>query len=382
MSNAKDFKLTIKDFQIVKNAELTFPNGSISLIVGQSANGKSSILRAIKTLLLNPSGSQKFIRHGTDQTSVSMIYNDNVIEWKRNKTGASYIINGKPYSKLGTKNITSILDNSGFVIDYKNDVLSIEGAWQVLFPFDKSDAELFKLFENIFCVSDSGKIFQAFKSEEDRISKELQEYTNNFNKNKIKIEAIEDLQSKVDLNKLKKYKEKLIDYNDKRYSLNSDISLLKDINKYLDVVPHTCKIKHFFSDNLVGYEKLYKNIKFIEEVKNYPIVKKESLKSFNKDLIDEYLNLKEDIVSIKKIQNYPVVEEKIKKVFDNSLIIEYNSIKGSLETLNNIKKELKVLKEQRDNVEKEIEKTRIKLNLLPYKTCSECGGSGFVVNNI
>ena len=372
MTNSnKDLQLTIKDFQIIKDAELTFPKGSISLIVGQSANGKSSILRSIKTLLLNSSGSQKFIKHGTDSTSVSMVYNDNTIEWKRNKTGSKYIINGKEYSKLGTSNITKVLDNSGFVIDYKNDILNLEGAWQILFPFDKSDAELFKLFENIFCVSDSGKIFQSFKIEEDRIGKELQEYTNNLNKNKVKIEAIEDLQNKVDLNRLKSYKEKLISYNNKQAKLNIDIDLLKETSEYLTVVPSTCKIKHFTLDNLTEYEKLYRNIDTIEKVKMYPIVNKESLKSFSRDLINDYTTLKEDINSIIKVKNYPVVEEKSKKVFDNSLIIDYNNIKESLETLFSIRKELKMLKEKKDSMEEEIKEVEEKLS--HYNTCEYCG---------
>ena len=49
-----NFSLKIEDFQSIGNAELEFIPG-INLIVGQSNSGKTAVLRAIDSVLTNPS---------------------------------------------------------------------------------------------------------------------------------------------------------------------------------------------------------------------------------------------------------------------------------------------------------------------------------------
>ena len=402
-------KLKIKDFQIVKSAEFEFEKG-INLIVGPSGNGKTSSLRAIRTLLLNSSGSQKFIRHGVDSTSVNMEYNGNIVEWKRTKTGSKYNINGQEYSKLGTSNLSKVLENNGFVIDDKNDILNLEGAWQVLFPYDKSDAELFKLFENIFCVSDSGKIFQTFKAEEDRLSKELNEFKGILNKNKLKIQAIENLQDKVDIDRLKSFKVNLTSLNKEQHDLSVNIYTLKQIDKFISVIPKETKIvrydlnvlndyiqllknynniqlvikylkllrssdtkiKVFNLDNLMQYNRLNKDISVIEQVNRYPVVENTDIKRFSKDLVTEYSKLESDIEAVKTIESYDDIVKKSKiKTFDNALILEYNEIKSNLNIINALKDELKKLKQDKDDVDVQI--TELNNKLSEYGTCEFCG---------
>lgn len=410
-----ELNLKIENFQIIRKAELKFEKG-VNLIVGQSGNGKSSILRAIKTLLLNSSGSQKNIRHGADSTSVSMYYNGNDVEWKRTKTGSKYIINGQEYSKLGTSNLNKVLDNSGFVIDYKNDILNLEGAWQVLFPYDKSDAELFKLFENIFCVSDSGKIYQSFKVEEDRLNKELQEAQAILNKNKFKIDSINSLQEKVDLDKLKDYKARLLDFNNNYSNLNNSITIIDQVDKYLSVVKDDCKVITFNYTNLVNYqqvykgyneiktitsyvdvldnvnkhvkifnlenvnryEKLSKDILFIENINKYPKVKEGSAKTFNKDTVNKYEKLTKDIKLLEEVNKYPEVKEDSIKSFNKDLLDKYLSIKKDLDKIKEISRELRQIKENKEKIEKEIEDLNIILSNHSCKTCEVCNGVGVV----
>ena len=57
-----NLKVTIENFQSISKGELEFTQG-INIIVGQSNSGKSAILRAIKGSVLNPSGSQKYIKN-------------------------------------------------------------------------------------------------------------------------------------------------------------------------------------------------------------------------------------------------------------------------------------------------------------------------------
>ena len=51
-----EFEVSIKDFQIIQNANLTFQRG-LNCLIGQSNNGKSAILRAIKAAIYNYPGT-------------------------------------------------------------------------------------------------------------------------------------------------------------------------------------------------------------------------------------------------------------------------------------------------------------------------------------
>lgn len=408
MSN-NDLLVNIKNFQIIKNAELEFKEATISLLVGPSGNGKSSILRAIKTLLLNSSGSQKFIRHGSDSAEVSLKYKGNDIKWVRTKTASKYTVNGEPYSVLGSKNITDILPNNGFVIDDKNDVLSIEGAWQVLFPYDKTGSELFKLFENIFCVSDSGKIFQTFKSEEERVNKELQEQKNNLDRNKSKLQTIDALFDRVDIDKLRALKELLISLDNKYNKTYTDLNVLKSIHSYINVVREDLKINKFSNDLLLEYSDMYKNVSIIKDIilflklikgidtkqkifktdnissyesilcditkireaSLYPRPKGE-IKDFSKDNINDYASLKKNLEVLNSTIVYTdLIKNNKIKTFDNSSIIEYNKDKRNMDTLRVLSKELKELKSKKDSIEEELKVVNEELE--KFKVCPTCG---------
>ena len=49
-------KVSIKDFQIIKSASLDFQPG-LTLIIGESNNGKSAIFRAMKSCIYNEPGT-------------------------------------------------------------------------------------------------------------------------------------------------------------------------------------------------------------------------------------------------------------------------------------------------------------------------------------
>lgn len=103
-------KVNIKNYQAIKNANLEFLPG-ITVIVGSSNNGKSSIIRSIQGAINNQGGT-KFINYDADACEVSIEENDNSITWiKSKKQGKSaYIINGQEMSKIGQKQIEDVAD--------------------------------------------------------------------------------------------------------------------------------------------------------------------------------------------------------------------------------------------------------------------------------
>lgn len=68
-----NFKVSLKDFQIIKKANLEFIPG-LNVIIGPSNNGKSSILKAIKSCIYTIPGSTS-IRAGQNSYTVGLGYN-------------------------------------------------------------------------------------------------------------------------------------------------------------------------------------------------------------------------------------------------------------------------------------------------------------------
>ena len=73
-----ELKLSLENFQSISHGELVFHTGT-TVIIGQSNSGKSATFRALKACLLNPSGSQRFIKKGAKSSSVALEYNGNQI---------------------------------------------------------------------------------------------------------------------------------------------------------------------------------------------------------------------------------------------------------------------------------------------------------------
>ena len=147
-SSKNTFRVDVENVQTISKASLEFVQG-INIIVGQSNSGKSAILRAVKGSVLNPSGSQKYIKNKTKGFKVNIDYAGNNIEWSREKS-PKYIVNGEEYKKTGNSNLTDLVDNSGFVLDEDKNLMNIESELELPFPFDKSNSELFKLFEKTY----------------------------------------------------------------------------------------------------------------------------------------------------------------------------------------------------------------------------------------
>jgi len=175
--------LKIKNFQIIEDEELCLKPG-ITLLTGASGNGKSAVLRAFKHLLQNPTpppivledGSvckSGVIRVGSKEAKLELNYLSNNIKWVRSLKSSYYEINGEKYDKTGNTNVFKLLDNCGFILDNKNSLLNLEGHKDVLFPFGYTNAEFFKLLESVLPSTDTSKMLQIYKQDEDILATEL-----------------------------------------------------------------------------------------------------------------------------------------------------------------------------------------------------------------
>lgn len=164
MKNTMSFKVKIKDFQKIKGAELSFDPG-LTIIVGATNNGKTSVLRAIEAALFNKSVDSS-ISHGSDCAVVNVSYNNNSLVWERNKTKASktyYKLNDDVMVKVGRGQLDEIRD--AFNIKEINLLRTREklNFWkQMRFPFllDRTPAQL---FEFIVMSSEETNLAQVLK---------------------------------------------------------------------------------------------------------------------------------------------------------------------------------------------------------------------------
>ena len=258
------FELDLVNFQSIGKATLVFETG-INLIVGQSNSGKTAILRAIATLLSNPSKAKLYIKQGTNQAIVTATYDGNEMIWSRNqKGGAKYEINGEVYEKIGYNNMFDILKNNGFVLDDSGNIMNIEGEWNLPFPFDRNSAELFKLFENIFCVSNSAVILKSFKEDEARLVKNKSEAEDRKNRLQSKLKALSELEAEVNIPQ--------IEADIIRYEKDSRTYF--DMISDMDNIQKCSAIAHFNIDevkapteySITEYHNIYNDLRFLENV--------------------------------------------------------------------------------------------------------------------
>ena len=263
-----ELKLSLENFQSISKGELIFHTGT-TVIIGQSNSGKSATFRALKACLMNPAGSQRFIKKGTKSSSVSLEYNGNQIIWKRTPKESSYIINGEEYLKTGKSNAFKIIEDTGFAVDSNDTIMNIEEELQLPFPFGMSKADLFKLYEDVFCISDSAIILKSARASEDKVKADIVAYENELNKNQNKLKELLDFKSSVDIEELKSKRDKLSNKYSRILFLQEGLPIIKKA-----VLVQNFYIHEFsFKDKYEAY-KDKKNLKIeIIRLKKLKIIK-------------------------------------------------------------------------------------------------------------
>lgn len=163
-------KLKLKNFQSISDAEIDFQPG-VAVIQGESNQGKTAILRAIKAIINNPQKTKHYIKRHQKSAQVTLENNGNTLTWERTKSSTNYIYKGEVFQKASNRCADDFCD-LGFVKTSKGDLLNLTDEWNLLFPFGYSDTELFKLFEDLFSITDSAKVLEGMKGDETSCNKD------------------------------------------------------------------------------------------------------------------------------------------------------------------------------------------------------------------
>ena len=329
-------KLGLSNFQSISDGELEFETG-LNFIIGQSNSGKSATFRALKACLSNPSGSQRFIKKGHSCAEVSLEYNGNVIIWKRTKSESSYEINGEKYVKTGKSDAFKILDNVGFARDFNDNIMNIEEELQLPFPYGISKFDLFKLFENVFCVSDSAIILKSAKEQENQVKEEIVLLESDLSKTQKKIEELEKFKSEIDFDKLNAFKDLLVSKKSRIEFLNDGIDIIQKAVKVSSVpIP---KVKKFH-DLSIGYSELKKVKDDVEVIKKLHklLGNLKEIKSPQKIDIRDYRELSTLLNNLNKVKELDSIKLPAPFITRENLIFKRNELLGLEKTVKKLKK--------------------------------------------
>lgn len=368
-------KVNLENFQSISKADLEFVQG-INIIVGQSNSGKSAILRAIKGAVLNPNGSQRYIKNGEKQFKVNVEYEGNDISWTRegNKS-PKYIINGEEYLKVGSSNLQDVCPKSGFVLDERGNLMNIESELELPFPFDKSNSELFKLFEkNIFCVSDSSSVTKFIKADEEEANRLKDNSTYELDRIKQKLEAINELEQKIDLNKLINGRNTLSNLMNKSNEIKLDIQNLSGIIEAGKVLKKAVPTIEVNTNLQHDYYKLQEDVCKLNEIKGVGAVLKatptaSTPKVFN---ISEYSELKNSIIQLNKAEETISILRPLESPTTRVLDEEYTSLRNDINSLQKLREQALVIQKNITDNKELI--TQLEADKARFKVCPLCGG--------
>jgi len=369
-----NLKVDLENFQSISNASLEFIQG-INIIVGQSNSGKSAILRAIKGAIMNPSGSQKYIKNGTKGFKVGLEYEGNKVEWSRNSKSPTYTVNGEEYQKVGGSSLVDILDKSGFVLYENKELMNIESELELPFPFDKSNAELFKLFEkNIFCVSDSTAITKLIKADEDEVVKNREQANYELDRYKNKLQAVMDLEEEIDIDKLTNGRNLIAKLFKDKDNLSLDINSLNDIIVLGRMLAKAVQTVEVNLGTLHDYTDLVADLKKLNEIRGVGNVLKAQPTASTPMVfdVDRYLELGEAVSQVEHALQVELILSPLEAPTTKVIGEEYTSLRNDLNTLSrlceqaqNLQKDLSDIKDEISNLGEQKKK---------FKVCPLCGG--------
>ena len=137
-------KVTIKDFQIVKSASLEFIPG-LTVINGESNNGKSALFRAVKSCIYNEPGTTN-VRMGCKNYIVGIEHNNHKVIMQKGENSL-YLIDGKQYNKIGKTQLPEVARILGITALNINDTTEKINFWDQMekpFLLDRNAYDLFR----------------------------------------------------------------------------------------------------------------------------------------------------------------------------------------------------------------------------------------------
>ncbi|WP_312668382.1 AAA family ATPase [Tissierella praeacuta] len=374
-------KVILKNFQSHKNSVIEF-DSQLNVIVGPSDSGKTAILRGIRWALYNEPSGDYFIREGTSECSVTLVFNDGTkIKRYRSKSKNIYFLydaddNETKFEGFGTLVPQEIIDRIGIKKILLDSQLSnsinlsdqLEGAFLLSERASTRASSIGRLVGvNIIddalreTLRDSRNLSNSKKNTEDSVihlEKELLEYSY-IDEVKNKIDQIEKIKNEIQekdrtINKYKDLLHKLLSIIHEKRKLSVYIGKLEkatSVDSILGSISSNINMLNYIKKQNIIINELYlykeKNTSIINSLKYINIAENNILKMISSySLKSKLINYKFKLDSMHyEINNFKNISIKLKKIhiLQDNINIIHNKI-YELSKLNIIKEKYLFLK--------------------------------------
>ncbi|WP_353095244.1 AAA family ATPase [Tissierella praeacuta] len=344
-------KVILENFQSHKDSVIEFDD-QLNVIVGPSDSGKTAILRGIRWALYNEPSGDYFIREGSSECSVTVIFNDGTkVKRYRSKSKNTYFLYDSDDNEIKFE---------GFGTSVPQEIIDKIGIKKILLDSDLSNSiNLSDQLEGAFLLSEKGSTratsigrLVGVNIIDDALRETLKDNRNLTNNKKITEENISQLEKE-----LLEY-----DYLDELNNRINQVEKIKDeiqqkeeiIYKYKDLLQRHLTIlqekKHlnFYIDKL-------KDITLIDYILSNissAISKLNYLKRQN-DLINKlYLYKEENIKIINSLKDLNTAENNISKMISSySLRVKLMKYKSKLEIIQHEISEFNIISNKLTNLD-------------------------------
>ena len=301
-----------KNFEIIDDLELELKDG-ITVIVGASNNGKSSIIRLLRAILYNLNGDAS-IQQGQDAYTLGIIDNGSKVIVKRDMTASNktvYSVNGTILKKVGRNIVPEVEDALNIkVVDINKKKVELNFITQMAFPFliGETGSFIYDFLSSSSNQTDFSELLKLMKTDQKEISdnkKNLEGQTDvlkdMFQTSKDTYEKLQDVNTVTDMifdfdTKIQ-YLQKL---EDTIKSLEYADANIFNLNNRMDLLLSKIKVLSDLDNIIKGYNDNIEMFHFCDYIKS--IEDKILSQSITLRMLDD-LNNELDLTSLTELQD-------------------------------------------------------------------------------
>lgn len=217
-------KVTAENFQAHANLEITF-DPKITVIVGPTDSGKSSVVRTLRWACLNQPRGSDFLRHGEDSLSVKIQIDGHTVERAKKKEANHYSLDDSNFTAFGATIPETV---SNFL---SMDDLNFQQQHDAPFWLSLSAGEVSRQLNSIVDLEIIDKATASIKS---KVLDQKRQIDRNMEKLRVEKKKLEDLswtvEAKSGLDHLQAVAESIESLAGKTTSLRRNIVAIDNIN--------------------------------------------------------------------------------------------------------------------------------------------------------
>ena len=302
----------------------------LTVIIGPNASGKSALLRAFRTLVLNSGHSKSYIRKGDSKAIVAFKADDGpVIAWERSKAGVVYTVGNQQFSKVGRSRLSDFIPDSGLIVDDQGSILQLHDEWSVLFPFGLSPASTFKLFEKLLKIAESAVIMDTIRKDSQQITNTRNELEEKKDHLEQSTATIEEVLSDVDFALIEKSKTQVAHWDKYLQELEVDFKAAERLTQEIMAIDEMLFLwKQIDVSKMDEFLGIYVDVRIAESLHKYVSVDT-TLQVIPFELDDFYSMGKDYALSCVLIKEESRLTDMISKTYENKFLAEGELVKNS-----------------------------------------------------